>query len=327
LHTLAQSGESLWTHDLEASLLRGEIDLIVHSLKDVPTKVRGGCVVGTVGGREWGGDVVVLRKGLEKDGGGEGKGKGLAGLKEGAVVGTSSVRRAAMIRRRYPGLRIKDVRGNVPTRLGKLDDYGAYGFDALVLAGAGMQRLGLGERIEKWLGREEGMLRAVGQGALGVEWREGDGWVAGLVAGVRTRRVEWECRAERSLLRTVEGGCSVPVGVETEWVEEENLGSEEVSEEKSREELEDEGGERGPGGTESAKGDGKGRGLLVMRAMVVSLDGQECVEVERTRMVASDEDAEEAGWEMAQELVEKGAGEILEKITLNRGMIQGQDNA
>jgi len=323
LHTLAQSGESLWTHDLEASLLRGEIDLIVHSLKDVPTKVRGGCVVSTVGGREWGGDVVVLRRGLEGDGGG----RGLAGLKDGAVVGTSSVRRAAMIRRRYPGLRIKDVRGNVPTRLGKLDDYGTYGFDALVLAGAGMQRLGLGERIEKWLGREEGMLRAVGQGALGVEWREGDGWVARLVAGVRTRRVEWECRAERSLLRTVEGGCSVPVGVETEWLEEEKLGSEEVSDETRREILKDGDGERHPSDSESAKGDGKGRGLLVMRAMVVSLDGQECVEAERTRIVASDEDAEEAGWEMAQELVEKGAGEILEKITLNRGMIQGQDNA
>lgn len=286
----------------------------MHSLKDVPTQVRAGCVVSTVGTREWGGDVVVLRKGLESEG--EGGRRGLAGLRDGAVVGTSSVRRAAMIRRRYPRLRIRDVRGNVPTRLGKLDDYGACGFDALVLAGAGMQRLGLGGRIEAWVGRGEGMLRAVGQGALGVEWREGDGWVAGLVEGVRTRRVEWECRAERSLLRTVEGGCSVPVGVVTEWVEEEKEVSEETREEGK--------GERGPRSVETM---GQGRGLLVMRAMVVSLDGQECVEAERTRMVASDEDAEEAGWEMAQELVAKGAGEILEQITLNRGMIQGQDNA
>ena len=99
------------------------------------------------------------------------------------------------------------------------------------------------------------------------------------------------------------------MGVETEWVEE---GSNE-----RRDDVKE--------GAAGAKEEG--RAVLVMRAMVVSVDGLECVEAERRRLVASDEDAEEAGWEMAQELVGNGAGKILEKITLNRDMIQGQDNA
>lgn len=277
----------------------------MHSLKDVPTKVEGGCRVVSVGKRARGADVLVLRAGTA--------GTGLGDLAEGAVVGTSSVRRTAMLHRRYPHLVVADVRGNIGTRLRKLDDP-ANGFDALVLAGAGVERIGLGGRISCWLGAEEGMLRAVGQGALGVEFKEGDDWVEGLLAGVKRRRVEWEIRAERSLLRTVEGGCSVPLGCETEW-----------EEEADKEDGVDQGKigrKKGEDGDED-----RGRGVLVMRAMVVSLDGKECVQGERRRVVGNDEDAEEAGWEMARELVEKGAGKILEKITLNRGMIQGQDNA
>ena len=105
----------------------------------------------------------------------------------------------------------------------------------------------------------------------------------------------------------MEGGCSVPLGCETEWEEVEGESTED-------------GGERD-------EDSDPGKGVLVMRAIVVSLDGKECVQGGRRRMVGSNDDAEEAGWEMAQELVGKGAGKILEKITLNRGMIQGQDNA
>ncbi|KAL8795073.1 MAG: hypothetical protein Q9195_002370 [Heterodermia aff. obscurata] len=321
LHTLAQSGKSLWTHDLEASLLRGELDCIVHSLKDVPTKVEAGCKVVSVGKRARGGDVLILRQQSQSQDGKEqahgvknnkeqGGVKGLAALPSGAVVGTSSIRRTAMLHRSYPHLVIKDVRGNLPTRLRKLDDP-ANGFDALILAGAGVERLGLEDRIDSWLEAKEGMLRAVGQGAVGLEFKEGDDWVEGLLARIVRSKVEWECRAERSLLRTLEGGCSVPLGCETEW-EEPDEGGDEVKEGKKEYE-----GEL----------DNRGRGLLVMRAMVVSLDGKECVQGERKRIVGSDDDAEEAGWEMARELVEKGADKILEKITLNRDMIQRQDNA
>ena len=312
----------------------------MHSLKDVPTKLEAGSRVVTVGDREWGGDVLVVREGRlgvartigelwaeAGRGGGDGDGEG---KKKEVVIGTSSVRRSAMLARRWPGLVVKDVRGNVGTRLRKLDSpsplstsipnnstpnehtSNKYAYDALILAGAGIVRLNLSHRIAQWLGSEEGMLRAVGQGALGVEFREGDTWVEALLERVRVRRVEWECRAERSLLRTVEGGCSVPLGVETRW-----------------EELDDgQGNGDGEGdGEREEKGEGEGKGMLILKAIVVSLDGKESVQAERRRVVASDDDAEEAGWEMAQELVGRGAGKILEKITLNRAMIQGQDNA
>ena len=214
--------------------------------------------------------------------------RGLGDLEKGEVVGTSSVRRAAQIRRRYPGLEVRDLRGNVPTRIRKVDEE-ALGFSCAVVAAAGVERLGMGERITGYLsGGEGGMLHAVGQGAIGVEVREGDKRVEGLLRGVGEERVWRECVAERSLLRALEGGCSVPIGVETEW----------------------EGGD-----------------MLVLRAVVVSVDGREAVEGERRMVVGSLEEAEELGLQVAENLVSKGAGKILEKITLNREIIEGQDGA
>jgi len=310
LHTLAQTGKSLWTEELEVLLLRGDIDCIVHSLKDVPTKLPKGCKVSAVGPRGSPGDVVVMRAGRP------GGATTLAELPPGSVVGTSSVRRAAMIRRRYPSLVLADVRGNIGTRLRKLGDP-ALNFDCLILAGAGVMRLGLQERISSWIGRAEGMMRAVGQGAVGVEVREEDEWVEGLMAGqgVRVRRVGWECVAERSLLRTVEGGCSVPVGVETEW---EDLPAPDPTSAEHQHQNQN---------PQTRNHEDPGPGLLHLRATVVSLDGTACVEAERSQRVGSDEEAEECGWEVARLLVEKGAGEILKEIGLNRGMIEGMDGA
>lgn len=320
----------------------------MHSLKDVPTKLARGCVCSAVGAREEGRDCVVLGRrwvGKEEEGGeggGEGGGgeendegskgghKGVSGLDAlpaGAVIGTSSVRRAAMLRRRFPHLVVKDMRGNVPTRLRKIDDP-SLGFDAAVVAGAGVQRLGLEGRISGWLDRRSGVLHAVGQGAIGVEWREGDEWVGGIVEaltgrGRRERRVRWEGCAERELLRVLEGGCSVPVGVDCVWEEREGVGEEldAGNERGSEEDIEE-------GQAKKEVGDGgKHGGMLVMQAMVVSVDGKECVEGTRRHWVSSDADAEECGWRMAQELVEKGAGEILKEITLNRDIIKAQDGA
>lgn len=286
----------------------------MHSLKDVPTLLPVGCVVRAIGAREESRDAVVLSEQRRK----EGVKGGLEALGQGDVVGTSSVRRAAMIRRTYPHLVIKDVRGNVGTRIRKLDDP-EQGFDALVLAGAGVQRLGMGERISGWLGRGEGVLHAVGQGALGVEWREGDEWVGGMVArvgeGREGRRVGWEGVAERALLRALEGGCSVPVGVDCEWEDRPTL-SDPVSEEQKKG-IENEGGE-----ANSEHG-----GTLTMTAMVVSLDGKECVEGLQQYYVDSNAAAEESAWRLYKQLVDKGAEEILKKIRLNRGMIEGQDGA
>ena len=270
-----------------------------------------------VGKRENPGDVFVVRAGRPGDVG------SLQALLDtgGGTVGTSSVRRAAMIRRAYPGLGIKDVRGNVGTRLRKLDSV-EEGYDALILAGAGVLRLGLGGRIASWVGREEGMMHAVGQGALGVEYRAGDVWVESLLDGILRkgsnrgdglgRRVIWECTAERSMLGVLEGGCSVPVGVETEW---EDL-------------QQQDGGIEDPYSPASAS-DEADSGTLIMRAMVLSVDGSECVEGERRQKVSSTAEAEEYGFELAKDLVNKGAGKILEKIRADRrhtiAQVQGQE--
>ena len=330
LHTLASTGKSIWTEDLEAELLNGRVDVIIHSLKDVPTKLPSGCVCAAVGAREEARDAVVMSLARQAQGW-----RNLGDLPEGGVVGTSSVRRAAMVRRMYPHLVIKDVRGNVGTRLRKLDD-ASHGFDALVIAGAGVQRLGIGGRISSWLGSEEGVLHAVGQGAIGVEWREGDEWTGAILAEAERRvgkvgkRVRWECVGERSLLRVLEGGCSVPVGVECVWEEGhpqkgEATGPDAVVKRPDGRSSGYEHDEALPKGPDDERG--QYGGTLIMRAMVVSLDGKECVEGTRRHYVSSDADAEECGWRMAGELVDKGAGKILEKITLNRGMIAGQGGA
>ena len=244
---------------------------------------------------------------MSKKSAAEGK-KRLEDLKHGEVVGTSSVRRAAQIRRKYPGLVVKDVRGNVDTRVRKLDDE-EKGYSCLILAAAGIQRMGMGERVSGYLsGKDGGMLGAVGQGALGIEVRDGDERVMGVVRGLVDRKAFLECLAERSLLRTLEGGCSVPIGVETEWVA----------------------AERGEG-VESGRADDNGstkeNDILLMRAIVVSVDGSKAVEGERRQQVRTEEEADECGWNMAQELVEKGAGSILDEIRLNRAIIEQQDGA
>lgn len=287
----------------------------------------------------------------------------LADLPAGAKVGTSSVRRAAMVRRRYPRLEIADVRGNVGTRLRKLDDQGM-GFDAIILAGAGVQRLGLGHRVGEWLDAEEeeeggegggGMLHAVGQGAIGVEIREGDEWVTGLLEGggggvsVIRKRVSWECMAERSLLRTLEGGCSVPVGVSCKWEDgkekaprnvphdsAENSGNGTITTDGLRSNEQVSSTLRGGDSADTSRPSSSHTDLLPtsmnpstlhMRASVTSVDGKECVQGSCRRWIDSDESADMLGWELARSLVEKGAGKILEKITLNRGMIERADGA
>lgn len=193
----------------------------------MPTQLPTGCVLGAAFHRADSRDCVVMSAAARARGW-----ERLGDLPAGSVVGTSSLRRAAQVRRLFPGLVVKDVRGNVGTRLKKLDDEEGWGFQCLILAAAGLLRIGEGRRLSCYLGRKnDGWLGAVGQGALGVEVREGDGRVRGLVEGLMGLEGGWDdddcgegrmvwlaCLAERSLLRTLEGGCSVPIGVETEWV-------------------------------------------------------------------------------------------------------------
>lgn len=272
--------KALWTHELEAQLLDGRLDCVVHCLKDMPTKLPDKCVIGCITERIEPRDVVVMKASLA------GELKSLADLPAGAVVGTSSVRRSAQIKMKYPHLKFRDVRGNIGTRLAKLDaEDGQY--SCLVLAAAGLLRLDLGDRITQYLDSKTpggGMLYAVGQGAQAIEIREGDEKILSILKALSHKDSTLSGLAERSLMRALEGGCSVPIGVETTWIE---------------------------------------KGKLLMKALVVSLDGTESVEAERLDEILNIEDAEAFGLKVAQDLVEKGASKILEAINANRPAKEG----
>lgn len=239
--------------------------------KDVPTQMPPNCGLGAIMTREDPRDAFVLKAGRPRC--------GLADLPAGSVVGTSSIRRTAQIALKYPHLRIQDVRGNVPTRLKKLDDDESP-FDALILAAAGLIRLELGHRITEFLSSKSGgMLYAVGQGAIGIESRTNDERMTKILDRINDRFTSFACLAERSLLRKLEGGCSTPLGVETEWILD---------------------------GPESPR--------LQMRAVVVSVAGTESTEIEMERPITTAEAAESFGIEVAEALVARGAGKILEAI-------------
>jgi hydroxymethylbilane synthase len=195
---LAQiGGDGLFTKEIQRALLAGTADVAVHSLKDLPTLPVEGLVLAAVPPRGPAGDAFVSRKHRAFD-----------ALPPGAVVGTSSLRRRAQVLHRRPDLRLVNVRGNVETRLRKLEEQD---LDALILAQAGLERLGLGQHITEIL--DPGwMLPAVGQGALGLECRAEDGETLGLLGRLDHPPTRLAVEAERSLLRALGGGCLVPIG-------------------------------------------------------------------------------------------------------------------
>ncbi len=204
--------KGLFTAELEEALRSGTIDIAVHSLKDLPTHDADGLVVGAILDRADVRDVLVTRRGLEADTGSEGleaegARAGLEALPPGAVVGTSSMRRAAQIRMLRPDVRVESIRGNVQTRLGKIDE-GT--FDAAVMAAAGLQRMGLESAVTEYF-EPDIMLSAPGQGALAVQCRRDDERVLGLLAAIHEERVALATAAERAFLAALEGGCSSPV--------------------------------------------------------------------------------------------------------------------
>lgn len=201
---LAKIGDKgLFTKELELGMLNGEIDFAVHSLKDLPTNLPTGLVLGAVTERENPADAVVFHEKY--------KDRQLDTLPAGAVIGTSSLRRLAQLRNKFPQFTFKDVRGNLNTRLAKLDN-GEY--DALILAAAGLQRLGMSDRIDRVLTTEVS-LYAVGQGALGIECRADDADVLSLLKAIEHIPTRDRTLAERAFLRELEGGCQVPIGVST----------------------------------------------------------------------------------------------------------------
>lgn len=190
-------GKGLFVKEIEQALLAGAIDVAVHSMKDVPAVLPAGLVIGAVPHREDPRDALISRGGRK-----------LAELPAGGIIGTSSLRRACQLRALRPDLRVEWIRGNVDTRLGRLE---RGDFDAIVLAAAGLNRLGWGDRISECLPVDE-FLPAVGQGALGLECREDDGPLRELLALVHDPVTAREVAAERALLARLDGGCQVPVG-------------------------------------------------------------------------------------------------------------------
>ncbi len=194
-------GKGLFTKELEEAMLSREIDIAVHSLKDMPTEVPEGLAITAITKRADPGDAFVSNRYAH-----------LSELPKGARVGTSSLRRRAQLLSLRPDLDIHDLRGNVGTRLDKLD---AGEYDAIVLAVAGLTRLGFGERIREIIPREH-MLPAVGQGALAIESRADDEAVNEVIAFLNDPDMQTAATAERAFLARVEGGCQVPVGVYAE---------------------------------------------------------------------------------------------------------------
>jgi hydroxymethylbilane synthase len=253
-------GKAFFTKEIEEALLLDRVDVAVHSLKDLATEMPPGLTLGAVMEREDPRDALLFSRS-------HGPAHTPDDLPRGARVGTSSLRRRALLARWRPDLELAELRGNVPTRVRKLD-HGDY--DAIILAAAGVKRLGLTHRISAYLPFET-FLPAVSQGAIGVQIRADDAEVAEWVGSLEHPGTRAATTAERALLRTMEGGCQVPVGAFAEL-------------------------------------DGTG---LRLRGVVCSLDGSRGVDGE---ISGTAEEAERLGVELAQELIRKGGGEILEEI-------------
>lgn len=189
-------GKGLFVKELETALLDGSADIAVHSMKDVPMDFPEGLGLGVICEREDPSDAFVSNRYHS-----------LSELPEGAVVGTSSLRRECQLRERRPDLEIRFLRGNVNTRLRKLD---AGEYDAIILASAGLKRLEMGERIRERIAPEES-LPAGGQGAVGIELRSDDADTLALIEPLHHRDTATRVTAERALNQRLQGGCQVPI--------------------------------------------------------------------------------------------------------------------
>ena len=256
---------ALFTKQIDDALLEGRIDLAVHSFKDLPTQLPDGIAVAAVGQREDPRDALVGHGPLE-----------WGDLPRGGVVATSSLRRRAQVLHSRPDLTVVDVRGNVETRLAKLDNQPSW--SGILLAAAGLVRLGLERRIGERLAPAL-MLPAPGQGALAVTVRAGD-TAAGAVArrAVHHPETALSVAAERGFLRRLEGGCQVPVAAYAEL------------------------DERG------------GRPSLRLHGRVVSLQGDRMVEGRQAGAAADENEAAALGSALADRLLSEGASEILVEL-------------
>lgn len=249
-------GKGLFVKEIEEAILERRVDLAVHSMKDMPALIPEGLCIGAIPDRENPKDALVSRKGLSLD-----------QLPQGGRIGTSSLRRAAQLKHLRPDLEILPLRGNLDTRLKKLE---TEGLDAVVLAAAGLRRMELDHRVTQYLDETE-MLPAVGQGALCIEARENDPDIGPLTATLDHAGTRTVVLGERAFLHRLEGGCQVPIAAH---------------------------------GTLSGK-------EFSLIGLVASLDG---VQLIRDTMTGPADHSESIGIELAERLLARGAGKLLDAL-------------
>jgi len=253
-------GKGLFVKELELGMLAGDADIAVHSMKDVPVEFPQGLHLPVICPREDPRDAFVSNTY-----------KSLDDLPKGARVGTSSLRRQCQLRERRPDLTILDLRGNVNTRLQKLDENQ---YDAIILAAAGLIRLGFNERIQEFIAPEVS-LPAIGQGAVGIECRVDDQRVNALIQPLNDNTTAIRVRAERAMNARLQGGCQVPIA-----------GYAEID-----------------------------KNVLLLRGLVGEPDGSQII---RGDIAGPVENAEEMGQVLADDLLSRGAGRILETLYAGR---------
>ncbi|MBI2805019.1 MAG: hydroxymethylbilane synthase [Planctomycetes bacterium] len=251
-------GDGAFTKAIQQALLDGQVDVAVHSLKDLPTFAVEGLVLAAVPMRGPTGDAFVSKKH-----------RAFADLPAGAVVATSSLRRKAQLLHRRPDLKLIDIRGNVETRLRKLIEQN---LDATILAEAGLVRLGLGDQITEVLD-QNWMFPAIGQGALGLECRIVDAATRVILNQLNDAPTRWSVLAERAMLRGLGGGCQVPIGALTNIAD----------------------------------------GVLTLRGIVLPPDGSQRIE---SKIAGAVDQAEALGKALADQLCARGAGQLLNRVTL-----------
>lgn len=279
-------GKGLFVKEIEEALMRGEADIAVHSMKDVPTDFPEGLHLPVITKREDPRDafIATVRPLLTK-GGIRGGIKSFRDLPQGAIIGTSSLRRSCQLLNVRPDLKIKQLRGNLDTRLRKLDEGQ---FDAIILAAAGVKRLGLSERITEILPHEVS-LPAVGQGAVGIECRTDDEPINNLIKPLNHNGTSVCVKAERTFLRRLEGGCQVPIAGYARVVDSNEL---RVTSNKS-------------GNRASINSS------LIMDGLVGSISGDRII---RVSIEGNPEDAESLGIKLAEDILSRGGKEILDEV-------------
>ncbi len=262
--------KGLFTKELEIELLNGSIDLAVHSMKDLPTRLPSGLEIAATSVREDVADVLCLSEQAQQ--------AGIRGLESAQTLATSSLRRIAQIKRLYPHLNIKDIRGNLQTRFAKLDNP-ENELDGIILAAAGIQRLAAEiypeklQRISLRFNPQE-LLPAVGQGALGIEINNQNTQLKEFLREViNDSQAEFGILAERALLRSLEGGCQIPIGAYSEFQNDE----------------------------------------YKLTAMVANLDGSQYLKQSISGELVN---AEALGYQLAEDLLKAGAGEILASVLI-----------